>query len=273
MQPPSAEYVLGGTETELNRLRAQAGEHDATASWLLQTIGIRQGARVLDVGCGPIGILGLLSEAVGPAGSVVGLEREARFVTLARSEIARRGLTNVEIVEADALASGLERDSFDLVHARLVLVNVPERAQLIKEMLAMTAPGGILASEEIDNVSWLCEPPHESWTALVDAFHQVFRAGRGDPFLGRKLPSMYLKAGLEDVQSRIHVDLPVKGQYRRTHLVSLVDSVRDKIIASGAMSEAVLDAHREALLTHLDDPGTVVIDKLLVQCWGRKPAA
>jgi len=46
--------------------------------------------------------------------------------------------------------------------------------------------------------------------------------------------------------------------------------IRDKIIANGVLHEATLDEHREALAQHLNDPGTTVIDKLLVQCWGHK---
>jgi ubiquinone/menaquinone biosynthesis C-methylase UbiE len=183
---PSADYVLGGTETELIRLRAQAQEYEEQARWLLETVGVRPGARVLDVGCGPIGILRLLSEKVGPSGAVVGLERERRFVELARYEIERLGLQNVQVIEADALDSGLESESFDLVHERLVLVNVPEREALLSEMFRLTAPGGWVALEDIDNVSWLCEPGHPSWDALLTAFHAAFRAGGGDPFVGRR---------------------------------------------------------------------------------------
>lgn len=268
---PSADYVLGGSEAELVRLRAQAAEYEASARWLLDTIGVRAGSRVLDVGCGPIGILGLLSERVGPEGQVVGLEREKRFVEMARREVERIGLTNVLIVEADAVHSGLDRESFDLVHERLVMVNVPERTQLLDEMLALTARGGAIALQDIDNVSWLCYPDHTSWTMLMDAFHTIFRAGGGDPFIGRRLPSLLRQAGVADVGARVHSELPQPGQYRRTHLLSLVQSLRTKIIDTGFMDEKDLDDHIAALSTHLADPDTMVIEKLLVQAWGRKP--
>jgi ubiquinone/menaquinone biosynthesis C-methylase UbiE len=268
---PSADYVLGGTETELNRLRAQAEEYESSARWLLDTIGIRPGMRVLDVGCGPIGILGLLSEKVGPDGEVVGLEREPRFVELARGEVARQRLQNVTIVEADALNSGLDNDSFDLVHERLVMVNVPERPKLISEMFRVTAPGGAIALEDIDNVSWICEPQHDSWVALLSVFHDAFRAAGGDPFIGRRLPSLLRGSGALEVRFRVQAEMPEPGQYRRTHLLSLLDSIREKVITKGLMDARTLDAHRNALLEHLADPNTVVVDKLLVQCWGRKP--
>jgi len=190
----ATEYVLGGSEAELKRLRAQAAEHEATARWLLGQIGLRRGSRVLDVGCGPVGIVPLLAEAVGPRGQVVGLEREPRFVQMARAEISRLGLTNVTMVEADALASGLEDGSFDLVHERLVMVNLPERTKLVAKMAALAAPGAVVAPQDIDNVSWACEPEHESWAALLHVFHDTFRAGGGDPFVGRRLPALFTRS-------------------------------------------------------------------------------
>jgi ubiquinone/menaquinone biosynthesis C-methylase UbiE len=269
----SAEYVLGGSEVERSRLREQAREHAASARWLLEAMGLQPGSNVLDVGCGPVGILGLLAEAVGPTGNVVGLEREQRFVELARAEVAQLGIKNVTVVQGDALSSGLTPDSFDLVHERLVMVNVPERLDLVAEMVSLAAPGGLIALEDIDNVSWVCEPIHESWAKLLDVFHQTFRSGGGDPFVGRRLPAMLRQAGVIDVQVHVQTALPQPGEYRRTHLVALIDSIRDRVVASGAMSEADVGFHRAALLEHLADPTTLLIDKLLVQCWGRKPAA
>ena len=110
MSEQSDPYVLGGTQTEQQRLLAQASEFEIQSRWLLDQIDVRPGWRAVDIGCGPIDILNLLSERVGIEGSVVGLEREERFVAMARSEIARRGLRNVEIVQADALNTGFAKN-------------------------------------------------------------------------------------------------------------------------------------------------------------------
>jgi tRNA A58 N-methylase Trm61 len=80
---------------------------------------VQPGWRAADIGCGPIGILDLLSARVGPSGAVVGVERESRFVEMARAEIATRRLANVSVKQADALNTELARGSFDLVHERL----------------------------------------------------------------------------------------------------------------------------------------------------------
>src|SRR5580704_16555918 len=121
----SVPYVLGGTLTEQQRLIAQAHGLEDHARWMLDRINIRPGSRAVDVGCGPIGIVQLLSERVGPDGTVVGVEREPRFAEMARKELRNRGLRNVEVVETDALNTCLEKGSYDLVHERLILMNVP----------------------------------------------------------------------------------------------------------------------------------------------------
>jgi SAM-dependent methyltransferase len=266
----SPSYPLGGTSTERDRLLSQAAQYEPATNWLLDQIGVQPGWRTADIGCGPIGILNLLSQRVGPRGKVVGLEREPRFVEMARAEIVKRGLGNVTIVQADGLNTGLEKSSFDLVHERLVLINVSAREAFLTEMLSLLRPGGTVALEDVDNVSWLCQPAHPSWDILLNAFHTVFHAGGGDGFIGRRLAILLHAAGVQNIQTKVTVETPPLGDYRRTHLISLIDSVRDKIIAKGVLDEAKLNEHREALAQHLKDPATTVIDKLLVQCWGQK---
>jgi tRNA A58 N-methylase Trm61 len=106
----SAPYALGeGTLTEQQRLIAQAHSLEPHARWLLDRIAIRSGAKVVDFGCGLIGIMNLLSERVGPNGVVIGIEREPRFAAIARSELDERHLRNVRVIEDDALNTSLER--------------------------------------------------------------------------------------------------------------------------------------------------------------------
>jgi cyclopropane fatty-acyl-phospholipid synthase-like methyltransferase len=95
-------YVLGYREAEQERLQQQAQQLAHESRWLFEQIGVLRGARVVEIGCGPHGCLDLLSERVGPSGSVVGVERSADAVALANKVIAERGLRNVEVLERDA---------------------------------------------------------------------------------------------------------------------------------------------------------------------------
>jgi ubiquinone/menaquinone biosynthesis C-methylase UbiE len=72
------------------------------------------GERVLDLGCG----WGTIEWALAPrVAEVVGVDFSARSVELCERERARQGLANVRFVHADAGATGLAAESFDLVIA------------------------------------------------------------------------------------------------------------------------------------------------------------
>ncbi len=267
----SADYIMRGTLTEQERLLAQAASYAPEARWLLDHLGVQPGQRVADIGCGPIGVLDVLAERVGPRGAVVGVEREARFVEMARRVLAERQLTGVEVIQADASATRLPGESFDFVHERLVLLQQPDPAPMVAEMVRLVRPGGLVACADIDSVTMVCEPPHPAWTRLRDAFFTVCREYGMDVYFGRRLPGLLRAAGLADVGAETHVRLVHPGEYGRTSLLSLVTGVREQIIDRGLLSEAELAAEMDALQEHLRDPETLVVRELLFQAWGRKP--
>jgi SAM-dependent methyltransferase len=274
MSSLSIPYVLGGTLTEQQRLIAQARAREAYARSMLDQIAIEPGDRALDVGCGPIGIMDLLSERVGSGGVVVGVEREPRFVEMAQAEITQRGLRNVQVINADALRTVLEKNSFDVVHERLVLINVPPATQeaILAEMFSLVRPGGTIALQEYDAISYVCYPEHPSWKLLCGIFNDTFHAAGGNDFVGRSLAHLLRSAGVQNLEMRTHLELPKVGEYQRTHLLSLIEAMRAQILASERIGEAELREHMAALSEHLSDPTTTLIDKLVVQAWGRKPS-
>lgn len=86
------EYLLGHSTNEEERLRRMPGELAPDSNRFLDQFGIQPGYRTVDIGCGPHGILDLLSERVGPSGKVVGVEQSESTIELARQYIAAREL-------------------------------------------------------------------------------------------------------------------------------------------------------------------------------------
>jgi len=268
---PGQEYILGSSDAERDRLIGQAAAHEPEAIWLLDQIGVQPGWRALDVGCGPLGILNLLSDRVGPTGGVVGLDNEPRMLEMARGCVAALGLQNVQLVQGAAAASGLPRASFDLVHARLVLINVPNPDDVLREMAALVRPGGVVAVQDLDLISWTCEPSHPAWDRLLSMVAAVRRAHGLDIFIGRHVPGMLRRLGISDVQIKAFAPIWKPGDLHHDLLIVFAGIHKKEIIEGGLCTEDELADLTHALQDHLSHPDTFVVYSLLIQTWGIKP--
>jgi ubiquinone/menaquinone biosynthesis C-methylase UbiE len=272
--PDAAEvYALGSNPAESARLRRQSQELRPQTAELLGRIGLAPGQSAMDLGCGPSGILGLLSAAVFPGGRVVGLDADPVHTAMARQYAGELGLLNTDVVTADARHTGLPPDGFDLVHARTVLVTIPEPQEVLAEMVRLARPGGWVASQEPDIENAFCYPPLPAWDRLREIFRASFGRSGADLLIGRRLPELYRQAGLEQIEVVVHAPVYPAGHSRRTLLPDLVRSLRPMIIELGLSDERELAELDQAVREHLADPRTLALAHLLVVTWGRKPPA
>jgi ubiquinone/menaquinone biosynthesis C-methylase UbiE len=269
----TAVYALGSNPAESARLRRQSDELRPYSAELLDRVDLRPGQSAVDLGCGPRGIIELLSERVSPGGRVVGVEADPVHVAMARRLADERGLRDVEIVAADARHTGLPEGSFDLVHSRTLLVTIPEPATVVAEMVRLARPGGRVASLEPDTEYALCHPPHPAFERLGELFDAAFRRNGADPFIGRRLPELYREAGLEDIRVEARAPVHPAGHTRRTIRLDLVRSMRPVILEQRLAEERELDELDRAVRAHLDDPNTLMMPTLYFLAWGRRPPA
>jgi SAM-dependent methyltransferase len=186
---------------------------------------------------------------------------------------AGRGLAGVEIISADARSTGLPPGSFDVVHARTLLINVPDPAGVAAEMARLAGPGGWVASMEPDTEHVLCYPAHPAFDRLSEIFTAAFRRNGADPWIGRRVPELFRRAGLHDVGVEARVQMYPPGNSRRTVRLDLVRAMRPQVLEMALASATELDELDEAARAHLLDPRTVVMSGLLFLTWGRKPDA
>lgn len=268
---PNAVYPLGSSSGESARLQRQAEELAADSAALLDRVGLRPGQHAIDLGCGPRGILDMLAERVVPAGRVVGLDSDPAHAAMAAEFAAARRLTGVEIITADARNTGLPAGSFDLVHARTLLINLAEPADAAAEMMRLARPGGWVASLEPDTEHALCYPPHPAFDRIRDIFTAAFRRNGADPWIGRRVPELFRQAGLQQVEFQARVQMYPHGNSRRTVRLDLVRAMRPQVLEMGLATPAELDELDAAARAHFDDPRTIVMSGLLFLTWGRKP--
>jgi predicted RNA methylase len=92
-------YLLAGQVSELERLKLQSRVWEPTGRRLLGQIGDGRGARAVDIGCGVVGWLRVLSEWVGADGQVVGTDVDDAMLAVASEFVAEEGLGNVKLVK------------------------------------------------------------------------------------------------------------------------------------------------------------------------------
>ena len=268
----AAVYALGSDPAESARLQRQSEELRPQSVALLDRIGLKPGQSAIDLGCGPRGILDLLSAAVSPGGSVTGLDADPAHIAMASQYAGEHDLANVEVMAGDARHTGLPGGSFDLVHARTLLVTIPGPAEVIAEMVRLARPGGWVASQEPDVGCSLCYPPLPAWDRMREILDASFSRSGADTMIGRRLTELYREAGLEEIGVVVHAGTYPPGHSRRTLLPDLVRSLRPGIVGLGLADERELAGIDRAVRRHLADPRTLVMPHLLMAAWGRKPA-
>jgi SAM-dependent methyltransferase len=263
-------YTLGAEEPELRRLLTQAEVWAPMADWLLDQVEVPVGGRAIDVACGPLGIMHLLADRLGPGGEVFGLDREPRMLALAREVAAERGLS-LNLVEGDAASTDLPRGSFDLVHARTLLINVVNPEEIVAEMAGIARPGGTIALQEPDGSYWECDPPHPAWDRLHAALRTAYRQQGRDFSVGRRLGRILRGAGLQEVHSHAHVFRTETGDAYQTLLLAIVDAARPLILDGGVYDERSLDELSAVVRAHLEQPDTTTAFAFW-QAWARRGA-
>lgn len=265
-----SDYLLSSSP-ELERVRLQARMWEPAAEHLLDEVGVPPASTCVDLGCGGYGVLGPLSRRAGPSGRIVGVDRDPLQLASARAYVAEAGLANVEIVEDDAYATRLPRESADLVHVRFLFAPVGRDAELLREIGSLLRPGGVAVVQEPDSASWRCWPELEAWDRLKGWILAAFRESGGDFDAGRRTYGMLIDAGFADVQATAAVlMLPGTHPYARLP-VQFAASLRERILAMGLATADELEAAREECDRELQLERRVVTSFVVTQVWGRKP--
>ncbi len=105
---------------------------------------LKRGAAVLDVCCGSGASAIPAAQAVGPEGSVLGIDLAERLLEVARTKAKAHGLENIEFRVGDMLAPGLPESSFDAVVCVFGIFFVPDMAAAARELWKLVRPGGKL---------------------------------------------------------------------------------------------------------------------------------
>jgi ubiquinone/menaquinone biosynthesis C-methylase UbiE len=161
-----------------------------------ELLDLAAGSRVVDVGCGPAIDTISLARIVGPSGYVTGIDSDAGMVVTANRLATEAGTgTFSRHIVADATAIRLPAASADACYSERLLQHMPWRnaERAVGEFVRVVRPGGTVVVADTD------------WATLsigaLDPFleRKVVRQHASwfpNPFSGRYLPAMLVRAGL-----------------------------------------------------------------------------
>jgi ubiquinone/menaquinone biosynthesis C-methylase UbiE len=173
---------------------------------------VRDGDRVLDVGCGFGDTAIQLARRVGPQGSVLGMDCCDAFMDDGRREAAAAGLTNVSFVRGDAEIA-LPRDAFDFVFARFGTMFFANPVAGLRNMRRALKPGGrmvhIVWRNRADN-PWLSLPKQIVLRYLPSPGDDAQNCGPGPFSMADEATTRQMMeiAGWRDI-AFIRIDAPV----------------------------------------------------------------
>jgi SAM-dependent methyltransferase len=179
---------------------------------------------------------------VGHAGYVLATDIDVSWTREAASR-------NVDVRSHDVARDAPPGGSFDLVHARLVLVHVPERKRAFQNMIAAVRPGGWLVIEDADPAlqPLSCIDVYGPEQELANRIRRGFRtllSNRGaDLSFGRRLPRMLREAGMVDVAAEAW--FPIALPECTTLEIATIAMIRDDLLSNGIATEDEIEQHLE----------------------------
>ena len=232
----------------------------------LISLGDLTGRRCLETGAGGGSIADWLARATGPTGRVLATDVNTRHLPPSPP---------YDVLVHDLESEPVPDGPWDVIHARLVLLNLPGREAILRRLAAALAPGGALVVEDFETTfrKLVLAAPTPEAAQLVDRYHEllverVLPAHGNDPTWAGCVPGAMLEAGLTGVDTVIEARSWPGGTAGALLIGANIAQAREDFLAAG-MTEAQL-GELERLVA---DPRLLVRGHFTYSTIGRRPAA
>jgi ubiquinone/menaquinone biosynthesis C-methylase UbiE len=258
-------YALDNAAAQTaDRFLALEISYDPVTRAHLAATGLGPGWNCLEVGGGGGSVAAWLADQVAPDGAVTATD-------IAPDRLAGAPLpANLRVLRHDIVHDPLPEGAYDLVHARLVLLHLPERVDVLARLVRSLRPGGRLVLEDFD-CRWtpvLAAPG----PAAADLFHLVHNAfldllahAGADLRWGSRTYQALRDANLCEVTATTYSQVwPGAGPAIALHRANTVQ-LRGELLDSGITAQQLLD-----FWNLLDNPAFAVCSYPLTTAIGRR---
>ena len=226
MKSDGENYVLGYGDGAMDWMKSRTVEKHG--AFLLPYLS--PGQSLLDCGCGPGSLTVGFAQVLAP-GRVVGIDRETTQLAAAIAYAGEHGIDNLRFESGDVYALPFEDLSFDVVFCSAVLGSVGEPQNVVREMIRVLKPGGIIALKEFDHGGDIIHPQTPLLAASIELYQRA-RAEHGhEPRGGRRLREWLAECGCEIKYTHAFFDQRTK-ETGLTEYVDRNNRLVDEILAS-----------------------------------------
>lgn len=251
-------------------LHLQAVQWEPAGQQILDELGDGTGSRAVDIGCGGLGWLRILSRWVGETGEVLGTEIGDANAEPARQTTRGEGLSNVTILVDDVFHSNLPDRSFDLVHARNILGPVGRPEEQLATYSRIVKPGGWLVLEDVlDARFWTYNPQAPASERLTEMMVEHLESQLGRSGSAGRMIRSYLRQFSDEPVIRTQILTLPPGHAYRAILVAGAAALRHDLAAKHGAE--LMDGLFARAQEELQDPDLWCTSYALVQGYARMP--
>lgn len=241
---------------ESRRLQLLEERLDPATIGRVERLELVPGARCLEVGAGRGSIARWLCGHVGPRGQVTATDLDTDW-------LAELSLPNLRVLRHDLRTDDFPERSFDLIHARAVLMHLENRMATLRRMVSWLAPGGWLLVEDGDFGMWTGDAD-PVWAGYPRAWHEAFP--HGSLGQGRVLLRQISQLGLERIGAEGELDIVQPGTpLGEFYRLSTVATAKP-LVAAGALTAD----EAAQLIARLDQPDFLACGFAFIGAWGRR---
>lgn len=259
MIPSQSFYVSSQSAESLERTELRNAIYNQSSINFLTKAGIKQGMRVLDLGCGK-GIMSCnIAKLVGQTGQVIGLDNSLEQILCACQNVQDQQIKNVFFITGsiDDLHHYI-LSHYDAIYIRFLLMHLQDPEHVIKKAKQLLKPGGILAIEEPLGFETIkCFPEYKTVTNAILWCKRLFDLNNTDSAIGHKLK--YMLAKHFQAPATVSSFHPVLRTEKEKHMLQLlIKSFADEFV------QYKIKTHKEILqltqeITRLEKNPTVYI--------------
>lgn len=258
------QYIFDNAHGETReRFPALSDLYDDETIHCLQAVGVAPGWQCLEVAAGGGTIAQWLAGQVGISGRVLATDLDTRFLESLEHPA-------LEVRRHDISRDPLPDSAFDLVHARLILVHLPEREPALAKMVGALKPGGWLVCEEFDSLSMPADAalhPAECALKTQAAMQRVMAARGANTRYGRDLAARMRACGLVDIRADGRMAMWQGGSTGARLFRANFEQLREELLRLGLLTQAELEDD----LARLDDPRSLFPSPVMWTVCGRRP--